>query len=142
SEQPPVKLKSLGDWQDVLGVDFSGEACYETTFKLPRKPTAAFISLGKVNYVCTIIVNGIEVTKCCWPPNECDIPCKFMREGENHLEIRVSNTVANAINAPGVLETWKQRYPQQRDSYDKMERPFERESLPSGLFGPVTIAFG
>jgi len=39
------------------------------------------------------------------------------------------------------LETWKQRYPQQRDSYDKMERPFERESLPSGLFGPVTIAF-
>ena len=141
SEQPPMKLKSLGDWQDVLGVDYSGEACYETTFKLPRKPTVAYISLGKVNYVCTIIVNGIEVTKCCWAPYECDIPCDYLREGENHLEIRVSNTLANAINAPGVLETWKQRYPQQRDSYDKMERPFERESLPSGLFGPVSIAF-
>ena len=88
-----------------------------------------------------IIVNGIEVTKCCWPPYECDIPTDFLHKGENQLEIRVSNTLANAINAPGVLETWQQRYPQQRDMYDKMERPFERESLPSGLFGPVTIAY-
>ena len=141
SEESPIKLKALGDWQDVLGVDYSGEASYATTFKLPRKPKEAFLSLGKVNYVCTIIVNGIEVTKCCWPPYECAIPTDFLHAGQNQLEIRVSNTLANAINAPGVLETWKQRYPQQRDSYDKMERPFERESLPSGLFGPVTIAF-
>ncbi|MCR4573391.1 MAG: hypothetical protein K5787_06460, partial [Lentisphaeria bacterium] len=63
------------------------------------------------------------------------------KKGKNKLEIRVSNTLANAINAPGVLETWKQRYPQQSDNYDQRERPFERESLPSGLFGPVTLAF-
>ncbi|MBP5671810.1 MAG: hypothetical protein J6X49_05435 [Victivallales bacterium] len=139
--QPPVKLKSLGDWQETLGVDFSGEACYETTFTLTEKPLEAFLSLGKVNYVCTIIVNGIEVAKCYWPPYGCDIPENCLKKGKNKLEIRVSNTLANAINAPGVLETWKQRYPQQSDNYDQRERPFERESLPSGLFGPVTLAF-
>ena len=61
-----------------------------------------------------------------------------LRKGTNHLEIRVTNTLANAILAKGVWEKWKKELPYEWP-YEVMQRDYEKESVPSGLFGPVTI---
>jgi len=60
-----------------------------------------------------------------------------LKATQNKLEITVVNTPANAIAATGVLEKWQQR--PFENPYEMRERYFERESLESGLFGPVVF---
>ena len=60
-----------------------------------------------------------------------------VRPGVNKLEVQVVNTLANAILADGVWEKWL-KLPYVGPYEDRHQR-FERESLASGLFGPVTL---
>ena len=55
---------------------------------------------------------------------------------ENELLIRVSNTMANAY-ADAKYEEWIPDF--EPDYMKKLELEFEKESLRSGLFGPVLI---
>ncbi len=139
----PVNAKSQaccpGDWRKILGECFSGEVSYEVDFNNPGA-TEAFLDLGEVKYACEVILNGKSVARRAWHPYSCDISSCLL-PGVNHLEVRVVNTRANAVSDPELLKRWKVQFPLCMDTYDARARAVEAESLSSGLFGPVTIAF-
>lgn len=136
-EAIPAKL---GDWRNYLGDEFSGQACYSITFKAtPGK--AARLSLGKVNYACTAILNGHVLGRRFWGPFDFDIPKNLLRK-RNTLEIKVTNTFANAVCGKSANDLWRKHYPDalKNASYESVLKQFEPDSLPSGLFGPVVVA--
>lgn len=139
----PVKADpqpvQLGDWRPVLGEYFSGEALYAVDFQNPGA-TEAFLNLGDVNYACDIILNGKCISRRAWHPYSCDIS-EALQPGTNHLEIRMVNTRANALATPELRKRWKAQFPLCLTQYDDKEMAAEADSLPSGLFGPVTVAF-
>ena len=95
-----------------------------------------FLDLGEVCYSAEVRLNGKKVGLRLWKPYVFDLS-PALRPGRNHLEVRVVNTLANAINADGIWETWQQ-FPFEC-YYERRQRGYEVESLPSGLYGPVTL---
>jgi len=127
----------LGDWQKKFGNDFSGDAEYLVNFECDREiaAKAAVLDLGKVNYVCQVFLNGKKLGKKVWQPFA--FPIKgIIRVGKNELKVVVTNTMANQY-------VTTRRFDQYPDNiigpYHKIAACFEKESLPSGLYGPVRI---
>jgi hypothetical protein len=122
----PVKLEcgpgqaKLGDWSR-LGVlaHYSGGAWYRKFVTLTREQTLGRVrlQLGRVAATAEVHVNGQLAGIRVAPPWTVDIS-KFVRPGENRVEILVYNTLANHY---GTIPT---RY---------------RGSPVSGLLGPVRI---
>ncbi|MCX7805386.1 MAG: glycosyl hydrolase [Planctomycetota bacterium] len=131
----------LGDWRGTVGEWFSGEAEYVVRFDCPASLAArsARLTLGEVRYSCEAALNGEPLGCAAWPPFEFDITGK-LKPGTNVLTVAVTNTLANALLDPDVESVWIGRQRENRPgwtAYDDITRPFERDSLPSGLFGPV-----
>ena len=123
-----------GDWESVLGKGYSGSAVYTTTFE--DDGSAKFLDLGEVKYSAAVKLNGKKLGIRTYAPYVFDIS-EAVRPGVNKLEVQVVNTLANAILADGVWEKWL-KLPFVGPYEDRHQR-FERESLASGLFGPVTL---
>ena len=126
----------LGDWRKTLGDYFSGDAVYRTTFRWRGDLSdGAYLDLGEVRYACEVRLNGQPLGCRMWRPFRFDLSGALQR-GDNLLEVTVSNTRANSLAAPEVLEDWK---PYLSAFYEAVQRTFESSALPSGLFGPVVI---
>lgn len=129
----------LGDWRTLLGDSFSGDAVYETTFSLPDGWSDAqqfFLSLGEVRYSCQVFLNG-ESQGVLWAaPYRCRLDKKLLKP-VNRLQIRVSNTAANQYCSAPSLEQWTVN---ELGPYHSPALVFEKDSLPSGLYGPVTVS--
>ena len=69
---------------------------------------------------------------------ETDMTAGALRRGRNRLQIRVTNTLANAVTPNEVRDRWYRELPFV-SPYEYLSRWFEQESLPSGLYGPVTL---
>lgn len=142
----PVPVR-LGDWREALGANFSGEALYAASFNCPRELAGrrAMLDMGDVRYACEVLLNGRPAGRRAWRPFVLDLG-DMVRAGANELEIKVANTLANAMLDPATRErhsviTGADGVPREL-AYEKMVRPFEEESLAGGLFGPVRILFG
>ena len=137
----PVSAKpvpvSLGDWRNTLGAWFSGEGIYRVEFE-STSDAPAVLTLGKLCYVSEAILNGKSLGRSFSDPAEFSTD-GVLRKGRNCLEIRVVNTPANSVLEPELIKHWDETYPP--SVYQEMNRAFERESLESGLFGPVEIRF-
>ena len=133
-DQPAAAAK-LGDWRNILGTDFSGDAVYTLKFRC-GDPAAAFLDLGEVKYAAAIRLNGHDLGyRFCEP---FVFPLQdALRQGLNTLEITVTNTFANAVAKEGLLEEWRRK--SFVSHYESFERSFEKDSLVSGLIGPVTL---
>ena len=127
----PVKL---GNWQEVLGADFSGDACYSTSFRHDGSEVG-FLDLGEVKYACEVRLNGKSLGMKMLPPFVFDVHDK-LHCGINRLEVVVTNTLSNAIT-PEVEQQWAETFP--ASAYHTVQREFEKESRESGLYGPVRI---
>ena len=129
----PAQPTNLGDWRQQLGDDFSGDALYVTEF---HSPTAgpAVIDLGDVRYAASIRLNGRKPQAKFMPPFRFEVKLK---RGQNRLEVTVSNTLANCLSTPTVAERFQVIIP--KCPYEERQRRFEKDSLESGLFGPVTV---
>jgi hypothetical protein len=135
SEQP-VNI-SPGDWRHVLGNNYSGDAEYTVKFKcsdLVRK-NAQVLDLGDVRYVCRAVLNDEVLGKRLWNPFAFNITCK-LKKGDNVLKVTVTNTLANQYTYTRQLEKWPVI---KLGPYHTRTLGFEKESLSSGLYGPVTI---
>lgn len=129
-----VSTDSLFDWtasNDQQVKYYSGRASYDTDF-IVSSPHA-IISLGNVNDIATVYVNGINCGTLWIAPFNVDIS-KAIRQGKNHLHIEVVNTWANALlgndnGTPPFEGIWT----------NGKYRRAEKDLLPSGLTGPVTI---
>lgn len=129
-----------GDWRKYLGEDFSGDAAYITDFVWDGEvPQKVLLDLGTVNYCCQVVLNGRDYGKQFRGPFVFDIS-DSLRSGINHLEITVTNTLANAYS-PREVELQMETLWPPRSGYENRQRVYERDSLVSGLAGPVVIRY-
>ena len=112
----------LGDWAQTDGLAcYSGGAVYRKTIRLERsKADVVELDLGKVSATCAVRVNGNDAAVLTAPPWKVDVG-KWLKVGENEIEITVYNTLNNHY------QTIPTRY----------KRPISQ--VPSGLLGPVKI---
>ncbi|QNK57941.1 glycosyl hydrolase [Paenibacillus sp. PAMC21692] len=115
-------LLALGDWSDIDGLMcYSGGGIYRkgVNWSLPENPVdcRVLLDLGDVASSAEIRVNGGIAGTLTAPPWRKDIS-RWLRRGDNEIEIRVYNTLANHY------VTIPTRY---------------RGDLTSGLLGPVRL---
>jgi hypothetical protein len=138
-KERPVNCE-LGDWRKYLGDWFSGDVIYQIEFECSEnqanKPVK--LDLGEVRYACEVEVNGHQAGCLAWMPFELCID-GMIQVGKNIIRITVSNTLANALHDPEIIEYWKNKEIDWPLGYDSMTREFEPDSFSSGLFGPVRI---
>ena len=133
-DEVPVKL---GDWDKYAGREFSGSGIYKTTFSLPENASKLHLNLGDVRCSCEVFVNNKSIGVKCMSPYTFEIPDSVLKK-ENVLEIRVSNTAANEYLHTKSFDKWQEW---QLTPYFKTENIFHKDSLASGLYGPVKILY-
>ena len=93
-------LSTLGSWTELNIPEAKinrGTGIYTTSFKLEDQGTDEWVlDLGDVRESARVIVNGQTVTTLWSVPFECNIG-KFLKKGENKLQLEVTNLPANAI---------------------------------------------
>lgn len=128
---------SLASWtqSDLPGVKyFSGVGTYTKTVDVPRRTKGGrvILSLGEVNDVAEVLVNGRPVRTVWRAPYRLDIT-DALRPGKNQIEVRVANLWVNRLIGdaqPGAEKvTWTVA-----PAYSA-KAPLR----PSGLIGPVTL---
>lgn len=133
--EPPVSV-TCGDWQEFAGRDFSGDAVYGFDFGRPDTDGGSLtIDLGTVNYSCELFLNGKSRGIRCMPPYRYTVPSADL-ETVNHVLLRVSNTPANQYVYTHAFDNYSEG---EKGPYQKRELEFEKESLVSGLLGPVRL---
>jgi hypothetical protein len=136
----PVTFGSLTDWSvnpDNRIRFYSGTAVYSIEFQLEneiREDEEYWIELGDFANIAEVSLNGKHVGTSWTPPYRLLISDALLK-GENRLEIAVTNTWANRIKGDHVLPEEK-RITWTTAPYRLDGKPL----LPSGLFGPVTVA--
>ncbi len=127
---------------------FSGTALYEKRFVLEMGHISngrTYLHLGKVGDIASVTLNGKEVGTYWKPPYIADIT-DFVKEGDNRLEVAITNLWVNRLIGDGKLT------PQERKTFTNLVNDtvrFEKLSGPdadqylrvSGLIGPVKIQF-
>ena len=122
-----------GEWAPFLGADFSGDAVYSCTFTTERR--SLWLDLGEVCFCASVKLNGRGLGSLFRSPFRFDLT-PALKRGRNRLEVTVSNTLANALAAPGVRERIVRDFPPE-SPYEERQRAFEKDSLCGGLRGPV-----
>lgn len=136
---------SLGSWTELAakGVKSTmGTACYTTTFiiKNPAEAGEWQLDLGDVRESARVRINGQDAGTLFAVPYRCLIG-KYLRPGENTLEVEVTNLPANRIadmdrrNVPWRIykDANIVNIHYKKDNYGNWE------PVPSGLLGPVTV---
>jgi hypothetical protein len=128
-----VRFETLTSWTErpEEGVRyFSGEAVYETDFTLEGQPRGrTWLDLGAVADTARVVVNGQDLGIAWVEPWRVEVT-GALREGANHLQIRVANTWNNRI------------YGDQQGGtrYARFYTPYHTgRLLPAGLLGPVRV---
>lgn len=130
-----IEMESLVSFteSDIPGVKyFSGTAVYRKKVSLPVPEGKLMLDLGSVKNLAEVYVNGERAAVLWREPFACDIS-SLVKEGENSLEIRVTNLWVNRLigdEQPGAerLTFTPARF---YGSDDVL--------LPSGLLGPVRM---
>jgi hypothetical protein len=159
----PEHMGTLRSWTDAQNtLYFSGVAVYSRDFNLAHQAangerillnfgegTARPDDIGKADHpgmrasydapirdAAIVSINGKRVGTLWHPPYELDIT-RFLKQGTNHIEIRVANTAINEMagqSLPDYRLLWA-RYGQRFVPQD-MEN---LKPLPSGILGKVTL---
>lgn len=101
--------RPLGSWTD-LDPRYSGSGTYTKSFSVPEGLLAdgrrVRLDLGSVRELAEVTVNGEPAGALDWSPYTLDVT-DLLREGENTVSVRVTNTQANEIqgqaNQSGLL---------------------------------------
>ncbi len=146
----PAKVKT-GSWTELPGKNLAttmGTACYTLRFQLPASADEWMLSLGDVRESARVRINGQEVCTLWALPYQCYIG-KYLQQGENLIEIEVTNLPANRI-----AEMDRQKIPWRKfKDINVAALNYKKgnyagwQPVSSGLLGPVrlipmkTIAF-
>ncbi len=90
------KKTELGSWTENEALkDFCGTVCYRTEFEADIADSATLVlDMGTVCEQAEVYVNGEYAGFKLWAPYTLDITA-FVKEGNNSLEIKVTNSLAN-----------------------------------------------
>lgn len=131
-----VVMDVLSDWSensDDRIKYYSGTVVYQKSFSWKGDKSNVFLDIGKVNNIAEIKVNGTDCGVAWTAPFRVEIS-KAIRQGDNQLEIAVTNTWANRLMSDHRLPedewvTWT------TCAYRLEGEPL----LTAGLMGPVRI---
>jgi hypothetical protein len=120
---------------------FAGTGKYDVSFKMPNvKADEWLLDLGKMDISARVKVNGHDAGVVWSVPFQINIG-RFLKKGENHLSIEVTNLPANRIadyDQKGI--PWKIFYDINVVNLDyKPLNAADWKPLPSGLTGPVQL---
>jgi hypothetical protein len=158
----PVPIDKLKSWTELPGKqNFSGEAVYSknvmigkaritgtriildfgtgTPFEDKRRPNAnGMLALldPPIREAAIVFVNGERAGSLWHPPYRIDVS-KFVRGGENKIEVHVYNTAINLMAAqpPRDYTALRARYGRRFDPQDMDNL----KPIPSGLLGPIHL---
>jgi hypothetical protein len=139
---------------------FSGTATYRKVFSLQSSVIShrTYLDLGRVEVIAEVWLNGKPLGTLWKPPFRCDVT-SALRDGENELEIRVTNLWPNRLigdeqfpddlakGSWGGIPAWPawlkqgQPRPESRRQTFFTWKHWDKDDalLPSGLLGPVTL---
>jgi len=152
---PEVEFETLADW--TLSPDdgiryYSGIASYRKSFEFSEPTGSLVLSLGKVNHMARVILNGTDLGVVWTAPWNVDLT-GALKPGTNNLEIQVANLWINRLVGDefkpddgiknGQWPDWlikgekrsSGRFTFTTHRYYTKGSPLE----PSGLLGPVSI---
>lgn len=93
----PVRLTDWRKWKK-LDEHFSGSIDYEWIGKLPKYDGEVYLSLGTVGQIAEVWVNGKSAGVRISQPYDVRVT-GMLRQGKNHIMIRVSNAIASNAGA-------------------------------------------
>lgn len=132
-----VEFKTLTDW--TLNTDsaikyYSGTATYTKNFNFVGNTNdKVWIDLGAFSSIAEVKINGIDCGTLWTAPFQLEVS-KALKQGENQIEIEVTNTWANRLIGDSKLPIDKR--------ITNTTAPFRLEGKPlnpAGLFGPVIL---
>jgi hypothetical protein len=139
------RASALGTWTDEEDPEakrFAGTAVYSLRFALPDVRGAADwrLDLGRVADSARVRVNGAAVATLWCAPFAVEIG-RFLKFGDNLLEVEVTNVAANRIRDLDLRHVdWKSFY--EINFVSRKYGPFDASGWPvrdSGLLGPVRL---
>lgn len=92
-----INVPCPGDWAQVAGWEtFAGTLRFRNTFTLlaDQLDQPLFLDLGDVGDIAEVIINGEQAGVCAWAPYVLRVDEQCCA-GVNHLEVRVTNSIAN-----------------------------------------------
>ena len=121
----------------MVGMGFSGDCEYRAVFSCTPSQVQRirWLDLGEVKHACEVVVNGVAIGKRCWPPHVLHVR-GTIREGSNELRVIVTTTLANQYRTTRFWSKWSKR---RLGPYHPKTLVFEKDSVASGLFGPVVF---
>lgn len=127
------ELKSLTQLENNAVKHYSGTTTYSKTFNLDHKGNVTMLDLGTLANIAELWCNGKKVGVKWAPPFEFDVS-KYVKKGENKIEIMVTNTWRNQLifdnsRSKNNMKTWTTNPPKKN----------EIELEDSGLIGPVVL---
>ena len=131
-DESPIPAQ-LGEWSSMTGRAFSGSGIYETEFSYTGG--SAVLDLGDVRHTCEVFLNGKSLGTRVMKPYRYEIPAQLLNR-HNQLQIRVSNTPGNQHQYTKSFDKYQVW---QLSTYKAIQDLFDRDTLDSGLFGPVTL---
>jgi hypothetical protein len=109
-----IALGAPEDWAQQPGWElFSGTICFKTELVIRDGEGSVMLNLGKVGDIGEVILDGKSFGVRMWAPYEFSLGTS-LEEGVHQLEIRVTNSMANA---------------------------YEGSQIPSGLMGPIELVW-
>ena len=132
----------LKSWSEYGEPGYSGTVQYTKEFVIPDRLLDAKrhlrLDLGDVKYSARVDMNGVDLGVLPWRPFRWAIG-DAIRPGPNLLKIQITNTAANELAGDPERLADIERKGWLRNSYISRYLPFDREMVPSGLFGPVRL---
>ncbi len=141
---PGFETRELSSWTKIGGVAakaFSGTVRYTIGFNKPREKAEGWIlDLGRVCESARVKINGRDVGVLWSVPFRMEVG-EYLRDGENTLEVEVTNLMANRV-----ADMYRRKVPQKEYYYTRfvniIYKPFDAsgwEPMESGLLGPVRL---
>ncbi|MBC3758665.1 hypothetical protein H7U19_09645 [Hyunsoonleella sp. SJ7] len=129
------KLKSITEFENDAVKHHSGTITYSKIINLEEIGTHTILDLGKVSNIAELWCNGKKVGVKWAPPFVFDIS-DYVKNGENTLEITVTNTWRNQLifdnsRPKDQKKTWTTNPPKRHES----------ELEDAGLIGPVVLKY-
>lgn len=137
-------IDTLGSWTELPVPEASinrGAATYSITFDLPEMPCDEWLlELGDVRESARVIINGTPVDTL-WSVPFCTYVKKYLRPGENRIDIEVTNLPANSIadyDRRGI--EWRRFKDANINNLGYKKGKYGHwQTIPSGLLGPVRL---
>ncbi|MDX9880453.1 MAG: glycosyl hydrolase [Prolixibacteraceae bacterium] len=133
------ELKPWTGFQEEGIKYYSGSAVYKKSFNIKKKDfegSKVTINLGNLHEMAVVNLNGHRFNLCWAPPYKLDVT-KYLHDGNNQLEIEVTNLWPNRLIGDGKLPAEKRLT---KTNINKFDAPDAEKLLrESGLIGPVSL---